>query len=309
MNSNSKIYIAGHKGMVGSAIWKFLERSGFNNLVGFSSAEADLRDSSVVKNIFDTERPQFVFMAAAKVGGIVANNTYRGEFLLDNLLIQNNIIKYAHEYAVQKLLFLGSSCIYPKYCEQPIKEEYLLTGPLEYTNEPYAVAKIAGIKLCENFRSQYGSDFISVMPSNLYGIGDNYHPENSHVLPALIRKFHFARENDENQVELWGDGTPMREFLFSEDLAEACVFLMENYSDQAIINVGSGTDLSIADLAEYVMKIVGFSGEIKWNTEMPNGTPRKLLDVSRINDLGWKAKTDLNEGIMLAYQDFLARHI
>lgn len=307
MRKNDKIYVAGHKGMVGSAIVRALLQKGFTNLVYRTSGELDLRNQAAVEEFFKAEKPQFVFLAAAKVGGIVANNKYRAEFLYDNLQIVSNIIHSAYYNGVSKLLFLGSSCIYPKMASQPIKEEYLLTGPLEYTNEPYAIAKIAGIKLCETFRDQYGADFISVMPTNLYGINDNYHPENSHVLPALIRRFHEAKVSGLNEVVIWGSGSPRREFLFSDDLAEACLFLMETYSGKEIVNIGCGEDLTIKDLAELVKSVTGFEGKLLFDTSKPDGTPRKLLDVSKINALGWHYKTTLKEGMKIAYQDFLMK--
>lgn len=307
MRKNDKIYVAGHKGMVGSAIVRALLQKGFTNLVYRTSGELDLRNQAAVEEFFKAEKPQFVFLAAAKVGGIVANNKYRAEFLYDNLQIVSNIIHSAYYNGVSKLLFLGSSCIYPKMASQPIKEEYLLTGPLEYTNEPYAIAKIAGIKLCETFRDQYGADFISVMPTNLYGINDNYHPENSHVLPALIRRFHEAKVSGLNEVVIWGSGSPRREFLFSDDLAEACLFLMETYSGKEIVNIGCGEDLTIKELAELVKSVTGFEGKLLFDTSKPDGTPRKLLDVSKINALGWHYKTTLKEGMKIAYQDFLMK--
>lgn len=307
MNKTDKIYIAGHAGMVGSAIVNALTEKGFINLVCRSSKELDLRNQAAVENFFSEERPQYVFLAAAKVGGIVANNTYRADFLYDNLAIVSNIIHAAHKNAISKLLFLGSSCIYPKMAAQPIKEEYLLTGPLETTNEPYAIAKIAGIKLCETYREQYGSNFISVMPANLYGKNDNYHPQNSHVLPALIRRFHEAKEQGLSEVLIWGSGNPLREFLFADDLADACIFLMENYNEKEIINIGSGLDISIKGLAEMIGEITGFTGSLVFDTTKPDGTPRKLLDVTKLNNLGWHYKTKLREGIAIAYQDFLQK--
>jgi len=305
MNKGSKIYIAGHRGMVGSAIMRHLEMLGFNNIIVRRSSDLDLRDQSAVNSFFETEKPEFVFLAAAKVGGIIANNTYRAEFLYDNLIMEANVIEAAYRFSVNKLMFLGSSCIYPKMAPQPLKEESLLSGFLEQTNEPYAIAKIAGIKLCEAYRDQYGCNFISVMPTNLYGIGDNYHPDNSHVLPALIRRFHEAKEAKAKEVVLWGTGSPMREFLFADDLAEACVFLMQNYNEKQFINIGTGIDLTIKDLAHLVKEIIGFEGEIVLDTTKPDGTPRKLMDVSRLHDLGWKHKTELKDGIRLAYYDFL----
>lgn len=305
MEITSKIYIAGHRGMVGGAIRRHLERNGYTNLVLRTSSELDLRNQQAVDEFFAAERPEYVFLAAAKVGGIIANNTYRADFIYDNLIMETNVIHAAHHYNVKKLLFLGSSCIYPKMAPQPLKEEYLLTGPLEVTNEPYAIAKIAGIKLCEAYRDQYNRDFISVMPTNLYGIGDNYHPENSHVLPALIRRFHEAKEENKPSVTLWGSGTPKREFLYADDLAEACVYLMDKYSERMLINVGTGEDLTIRELAEVIMHIVGYKGELQFDTSKPDGTPRKLMDVSKLHKLGWKHQTTLKEGIKKAYQDFL----
>ncbi len=307
MNLNSAVYIAGHRGMVGSAIWRALESRGYNNLIGKRSNDLDLRNQEQVIQFFKEEQPEYVFLAAAKVGGIHANNVYRADFLYDNLMIQNNVIKAAADHGVKKLMFLGSSCIYPKMAPQPLKEEYLLTGLLEHTNEPYAIAKIAGIKLCENYRDQYDKDFISVMPTNLYGIGDNYHPENSHVLPALIRKFHEAKVEAKDHVEVWGTGSPKREFLFSDDLAEACVHLMENYSDKGFVNIGTGHDITIKELALTIKEIVGFDGELKWDTSKPDGTPRKLMNVDKLTELGWKYSTELVEGIKIAYQDFLSK--
>ena len=309
MKFDSKIYVAGHSGMVGSSIVRKLQSTGFDNIIVRRSKDLDLRNQSEVNNFFETEKPDYVFMAAAKVGGILANNKYRADFIYDNLAIALNIIHAAFKYQTKKMLFLGSSCIYPKHSPQPIKEEYLLTGPLETTNEPYAIAKIAGLKLCESYNSQYKTNFISVMPSNLYGIGDNYHPQNSHVLPALIRKFHEAKENGDKQVTVWGSGSPFREFLFADDLADACVFLMSTYNQNEPVNVGSGTDLTIKDLAELIKKITGFTGEIVFDTTRPDGTPKKLLDVSRIKDLGWNPVTPLEKGIRLAYKDFLEKNI
>ena len=307
MEKSAKIYIAGHRGMVGSAIHRKLESEGFTNIVTRRSNDLDLRNQSAVNDFFEKEQPEYVFLAAAKVGGIVANNTFRADFLYDNLQIQNNVIYYSYKFGVKKLMFLGSSCIYPKHAPQPLKEEYLLTGTLEPTNEPYAIAKIAGIKMCESYRSQYGCNFISVMPTNLYGINDNYHPEHSHVLPALIRRFHEAKVNKLNAVEIWGTGTPLREFLFSDDLADACYFLMQNYNESEFLNIGTGKDLSIKDLAELVKQIIGYEGEITFNTSKPDGTPRKLMDVSKLHELGWKHKIELAEGIKLAYNDFLEK--
>ncbi|WP_426292420.1 GDP-L-fucose synthase [Dyadobacter endophyticus] len=307
MEKSAKIYIAGHRGMVGSAILRKLESEGFNNIVTRTSSELDLRNQAEVRAFFDAERPEYIFLAAAKVGGIMANNIYRAEFLNDNLLIQNNVIDSAYRTDAKKLMFLGSSCIYPKLAPQPLREDSLLTGPLEPTNEPYAIAKIAGIKMCEAYRSQYGSNFISVMPTNLYGPNDNYDLNNSHVLPAMIRKFHEAKEEGKPFVELWGTGSPLREFLHADDLAAACYFLMQNYNEAGFLNVGVGSDVTIKHLAEMIRKVVGFEGEIKWNTDKPDGTPRKLMDVSKLHALGWKHTIDLEEGITRTYQDFLEK--
>jgi len=303
MNKEAKIYIAGYKGMVGSAIYRLLEGRGYTNLVVRSSSQLDLREQEQVRAFFAAEKPEFVFMAAAKVGGIVANNTYRAEFLYDNLMMQNNVIHESYRHGVKKLLFLASSCIYPKLAPQPLKEEYLLTGPLEETNEPYAIAKIAGVKLCENYNRQYGCNFISVMPTNLYGPNDNYDLKNSHVLPALLRKFHEAKEDGSPYVEVWGSGTPKREFLHVDDLASACVHLMDTYNGNVSVNVGTGTDLSIEELAVLIKKIVGYKGEVKWDRTKPDGTPRKLLDVSLIHSLGWKHRITLEEGIQRVYSE------
>jgi len=308
LEKEAKIYVAGHRGMVGSAIVRELQNKGYHNIVTKTSKELDLRSQDAVRSFYETEKPQYVFVAAAKVGGIHANNVYRAEFLYDNLMIQNNLIHFAYESGVKKLLFLGSSCIYPKLAEQPLKEDYLLSGYLESTNEPYAIAKITGIKMCEAYRDQYGCNFISAMPTNLYGPNDNYHPENSHVLPALIRKFHEAKVSSTGQVEIWGDGTPMREFLYADDLANALVYLMENYNEKQFVNVGFGSDVTIKELAETVAKVVGFDGGMKYDSNKPNGTPRKLMDSSRLFSTGWKPKTNLEEGIRLAYQDFLNRY-
>jgi GDP-L-fucose synthase len=291
--------------MVGSAIVRKLQSVGYTNLLLKTSAELDLRDQVKVAEFFATEKPDYVFLAAAKVGGIVANNTYRADFLYENLAIQNNIIHASFVNKVKKLQFLGSSCIYPKLAPQPLKESYLLSGYLEETNEPYAIAKIAGIKMCEAYRAQYGCDFISVMPTNLYGPNDNYDLENSHVLPAMIRKFQEAKERGDASLTLWGSGAPMREFLHADDLAEACVYLMETYSDSDLVNIGTGVDVTIKELAETVKEIVGFTGTIQWDPTRPDGTPRKLMDVSKLHSLGWKHKIELKEGISLAYQDFL----
>lgn len=307
MEKSAKIYIAGHRGMVGSAILRKLESEGFDNIITRTSSELDLRNQADVRAFFETERPEYIFLAAAKVGGIMANNIYRAEFLNDNLLIQNNVIDSAYRTDAKKLMFLGSSCIYPKLAPQPLHEDSLLTGLLEPTNEPYAIAKIAGIKMCEAYRSQYGSNFISVMPTNLYGPNDNYDLNNSHVLPAMIRKFHEAKEEGKAFVELWGTGSPLREFLHADDLAAACYFLMQNYNEAGFLNVGVGSDVTIKHLAEMIRKVVGFEGQIKWNTDKPDGTPRKLMDVSKLHALGWKHTIDLEEGITRTYQDFLEK--
>ena len=309
MERNAKIYIAGHRGMVGSAITRKLHGEGFNNLVTRTSSELDLRNQHAVTAFFEQEKPDYVFLAAAKVGGIVANNTYRAEFLYDNLQIQNNIIHSSHLSGVKKLMFLGSSCIYPKLAPQPLHEDALLTGLLEPTNEPYAIAKIAGIKMCDAYRAQYGCDYISVMPTNLYGYNDNYHPQNSHVLPALIRRFHEAKEQGAAEVVIWGSGSPLREFLFADDLAEACYYLMQNFSEAGFINIGSGKEITIKDLALLIKDIVGYGGELTFDATKPDGTPRKLMDVSKLAALGWTYKTELAEGIELAYQDFLVKHV
>lgn len=305
MQVSDKIYVAGHRGMVGGALVRKLNEFGYNNIVTRSSKELDLRNQDAVNSFFREEQPQFVFLAAAKVGGILANNIYRAEFLYDNLMIEANIIHEAWKNKIEKLMFLGSSCIYPKLAPQPLQEDSLLTGLLEQTNEPYAIAKIAGIKLCEAYRAQYGANFISVMPTNLYGIGDNYHPENSHVLPALIRKFHDAKIKGDASVIVWGTGTPKREFLYADDLAAACVFLMNTYDGKDFLNIGTGTDLTIKALAEIVKEIVEFKGELVFDSSKPDGTPRKLMDVSKLSELGWKYSVELNEGILLAYNDFL----
>lgn len=294
--------------MVGSAIVRRLRLEGFENLILATSSEVDLRDQQAVCDLFDKEKPEYVFLAAAKVGGIVANNTFRAEFLHDNLAIQNHVIHQSYLHNVKKLMFLGSSCIYPKVAPQPLKEEYLLTGPLEPTNEPYAIAKIAGIKMCEAYRDQYGCNFISVMPTNLYGPNDNYHPEHSHVLPALIRRFHEAKVQGQKNVIIWGSGTPRREFLYADDLAEACVFLMEHYDGREFVNVGTGEDLSIAELALLIKSVVEYEGEISFDPSKPDGTPRKLMDTSRIEAIGWKYSTLLEEGIRKSYADFLTQY-
>ena len=307
MEKNAKIYVAGHRGMVGSAIFRKLKAEGYTNLVIRNSQELDLRNQQAVADFFAAEKPDYVFLAAAKVGGIVANNTYRADFLYENLAIQNNVIHQAYLQGAKKLLFLGSSCIYPKFAPQPLKEDYLLTGLLEPTNEPYAIAKIAGIKLCDAYRDQYGCNFISVMPTNLYGYNDNYHPENSHVLPALIRKFHEAKTSGSASVTIWGTGSPLREFLFADDLADACYFLMQEYNEAGLVNIGTGNDLSIKDLALLIKEVVGFTGDLVFDTSKPDGTPRKLLDVSKLHKLGWKHRIALQEGLALAYQDFLKK--
>ncbi|MEO8795785.1 MAG: GDP-L-fucose synthase [Daejeonella sp.] len=305
MEKKSKIYIAGHRGMVGSAIYRKLQNEGFTNLVTRTSSELDLRNQQQVTEFFETEKPEYVFLAAAKVGGIVANNTYRADFLYENLAIQNNVIHNAYLTGVKKLMFLGSSCIYPKLAPQPLKEEYLLTGLLEPTNEPYAIAKIAGIKMCDAYRDQYNCNFISVMPTNLYGYNDNYHPQNSHVLPALIRKFHEAKRDGSDSVTVWGSGTPKREFLFADDLADACFYLMQNYDEPNLINIGTGEDVTIKELALTIQKVVGFEGDLVFDSTKPDGTPRKLMDVSKLHSKGWKHTIELEDGIKLAYQDFL----
>ena len=303
MDKSSKIYIAGHRGMVGSSILRALQSNGFCNFLLKTSSELDLRNQQVVANFFASEKPEYVFLAAAKVGGIVANNTYRADFIYENVMIQSNVIHHSYLNGVKKLLFLGSSCIYPKLASQPLKEEYLLTGLLEDTNEPYAIAKIAGIKMCDAFRAQYGCNFISVMPTNLYGPNDNYDLSNSHVLPALLRKFITAQRNGESSVTIWGTGAPKREFLHADDLASACLYLMENYDESGLVNIGVGEDISIIDLARLVKKIVGFEGEILTDTTKPDGTPRKLMDVSKLADLGWRSSITLEEGIRKVYNE------
>ena len=304
MNKNAKTYIAGHRGMVGSAIQRKLEKEGYTNLLTADSKQLDLRSQAETEAFFYKEKPDYVFVAAAKVGGIVANNTYRAEFLYDNLMIEANVIHAAWKFGVEKLMFLGSSCIYPKLAPQPLKEEYLLTGLLEPTNEPYAIAKIAGIKLCDAYRAQYGCNFVSVMPTNLYGPNDNYHPQNSHVLPAMIRRFHEARQEGLQSVSIWGTGTPLREFLHTDDLADACFFLMQHYNEPGFVNIGTGVDLSILELAELVAKITGYEGQILTDPSKPDGTPRKLMDVSKLNGMGWKAKIGLEEGIRSVYDSW-----
>lgn len=305
MNKKSKIYVAGHKGLVGSAILRRLEQEGFHNIVYRDFEDLDLRKFESTKKFFEKEMPEYVFLAAAKVGGIIANKRFKADFIYENLQIQNNVIFNAYKSGVKKLLFLGSSCIYPKLCPQPIKEEYLLSGKLESTNDAYAVAKIAGIKMCQSFNEQYSTNFISAMPTNLYGINDNFNLESSHVLPALIRKFHEAKVNGLKEVILWGTGSPKREFLFVDDLAEGLIFLMNNYDGSDIINIGMGKDLSIKELAEMIADVVGFSGDLVWDTDKPDGTPRKLLDISKIEKLGWRYKTVLKDGLIITYEWFL----
>jgi GDP-L-fucose synthase len=305
MNKDSKIYVAGHLGMVGSAIVRKLKELGYTNIVTKSRKELDLTNQFQVNHFFHFEKPEYVFLAAAKVGGIKANNDFRGDFIYQNIMIQSNIIKASYDNKVNKLLFLGSSCIYPKFSQQPIKEEYLLTGLLETSNDAYAIAKIAGIKMCQDFNKQYGTNYISLMPTNLYGPNDNYDLNNSHVLPALIRKFHEAKVENKEMVEIWGTGTPKREFLYVDDLADACVYLMNSYSGSDIINIGTGQDVTIAELAVSIKNIVGFEGDIYFNTDMPDGTPRKLLDVSKLESIGWTYKTSLKDGIEKTYKDYV----
>ena len=304
MDKKDKVYVAGHRGMVGSAIVRKLQAEGHTSIVTRTSKEMDLIDQQAVRDFFAQEKPAYVYLAAAKVGGIHANNVYRAQFLYENLMIESNIIHAAYENGVKKLLFLGSSCIYPKMAPQPLKEESLLTGLLEQTNEPYAIAKIAGIKLAESYRRQYGCNYISAMPTNLYGPNDNYDLNNSHVLPALIRKFHTAKVTGAPSVEVWGTGSPMREFLHVDDLADACYFLMGNYDEELFLNIGTGEDLTIKALAEMIKEVVGYTGELKWNTEKPDGTPRKLMDVGRLHNLGWKHRIGLREGITAVYAEF-----
>ncbi len=304
MDTSAKIYVAGHRGMVGSAIVRSLQAGGYNNIVVRTSAELDLKNQAQVNDFFSTEKPDHVFLAAAKVGGILANNTYRADFLYDNMMIEANIINAAYVHEVKKLLFLGSSCIYPRLAQQPLKEEYLLTGLLEETNEPYAIAKIAGIKLCEAYRDQYGCNFISAMPTNLYGQGDNYHLQHSHVIPALLRKFHHAKQNKQPFTEIWGSGTPLREFMFVDDLASACLFLMNEYDGKLFVNIGTGEEITIKDLAYLVKDVVGFEGDIVFDSSKPDGTPRKLMDSSRLHSMGWKHKTSLRDGLAAAYGFF-----
>jgi len=308
MNKDSKIYIAGHRGMVGSAIHKKLLSLGYTNIITRTSSELDLRVQEPVNEFFETERPDHVFLAAAKVGGIMANNLYRADFLYENLMIQSNVIHSAFATRVSKLMFLGSSCIYPKLAPQPMKEEYLLTGLLEHTNEPYSIAKIAGIKMCDAYRAQYGCNFISVMPTNLYGPNDNYDLQNAHVLPTLIRKFHEAKQNGDPAVTIWGTGTPMREFLHADDLASACVYLMENYNEEGLVNIGTGVDVTITELAMFIKEIVGYEGTLVYDHTKPDGTPRKLMDVSKLTNLGWKYSIDLKAGLKRVYDDYLNTH-
>lgn len=309
MNKEAKIFVAGHRGMVGSAMVRRLERAGFNNIITRTSSQLNLTNQAAVADFFAAEKPEYVVLAAAKVGGIMANNTYRGQFIYENLMIQNNVIHQSYVNGVKKLLFLGSSCIYPKMAPQPLKEDYLLTGTLEHTNEPYAVAKIAGIKMCEAYRTQYGCNFISAMPTNLYGPNDNYDLHNSHVLPALIRKFHTAKVNQDKSVVIWGTGTPRREFLHVDDLADACYYLLEHYDGEQLVNVGSGVDVTIFELANLVKQIVGFNGEIELDPSKPDGTPRKLMDVSKLEKVGWKYKISLEEGISSVYKEVLEKKI
>jgi GDP-L-fucose synthase len=308
MEKNAKIYVAGHRGMVGSALVRRLQQDGYTNIITRTSAELDLRNQQAVAEFFATEKPEYVFLAAAKVGGIVANNTYRADFIYENLMIEANVIHESYVNEVTKLMFLGSSCIYPKMAPQPLKEDYLLTGLLEETNEPYAVAKITGIKMCDAYRAQYGCNFISVMPTNLYGPNDNYDLNNSHVLPALIRKFHEAKQKGDPTVTIWGSGKPLREFLHADDLADACVYLMENYNEPGLVNIGVGDDISIKDLALLVKKIVGYEGEIVHDTSRPDGTPRKLMDVSKLHGFGWHHTIELEDGIKGVYEEFAAVH-
>jgi GDP-L-fucose synthase len=308
MNKDSKIYVAGHRGLVGSAIVRELNKKGYINIIGKTHKELDLMDALAVENFFKDEKPEYVFLAAAKVGGIYANSTYPADFIYENLQIQNNVIGNAYKYGVKKLMFLGSSCIYPKMCPQPIKEEYLLSGYLEETNEAYALAKISGLKMCQYFNKQYGTNFISVMPTNLYGPYDNFHPEHSHVMPALIRRFHEAKVNGAKEVVVWGSGAPLREFLYSEDMADACIYLMENYEGNDFFNIGIGKEITIKGLAELIKEVVGYEGEIVWDSSKPDGTPRKLLDVSRLESQGWKYKMELKDGVKEAYEWYLENY-
>jgi GDP-L-fucose synthase len=303
MEKKSKIFVAGHRGMVGSAIVKDLENQGYTNIIYKTSSELNLINQQAVASFFESEKPEYVFLAAAKVGGIIANNTYRADFIYENILIQSNVIHQSYLNNVKKLLFLGSTCIYPKLAPQPLKEDYLLTGLLEETNEPYAIAKIAGIKMCDAYRAQYGCNFISVMPTNLYGFNDNYDLQNSHVLPALLRKFHEAKINNQTQVEVWGTGEPLREFLHASDMANACVYLMQNYNDEGFVNIGTGNEISIKELAFLIKKIVGFQGTIVFDSSKPSGTPRKLTDITKLTNLGWNYKIELEEGIRNVYQE------
>jgi GDP-L-fucose synthase len=307
MNKEAKIYIAGHRGMVGSAIHRKLTSLGYSNIVTRTSAELDLRIQERVNEFFEAERPAYVFLAAAKVGGILANNTYRADFIYENIMIQSNIIHSSYATGVKKLMFLGSSCIYPKLAPQPLKEDYLLTGLLEPTNEPYAIAKIAGIKMCDAYRSQYGCDFISVMPTNLYGPNDNYDLQNAHVLPSLVRKFHEAKINNAPEVSIWGSGSPKREFLHADDLADACVFLMDTYSNEGLVNIGTGEEISITDLGLMIKEVVGYEGGIVYDASKPDGTPRKLMDVSKLSKLGWNYSIPLKQGLEMVYQDYQSR--
>lgn len=303
MEKNAKIYVAGHRGMVGSALLRRLSKDGYTNVVTRTSGELDLRDQQAVSDFFKIEKPDYVILAAARVGGIVANNTFRAEFIYDNLMIQNNVIHQSYLNKVKKLLFLGSSCIYPKLAPQPLKEDYLLTGPLEHTNEPYAVAKIAGLKMCEAYRDQYNCNYISVMPTNMYGPNDNYDLQTAHVLPSLLRRFHEAKQNGDESVTLWGTGSPFREFMHVDDLADACMFLIAHYNEAKPVNIGVGVDIRIRDLAEMIKSITGYTGTINWDTSKPDGTPRKLMDVTRITDAGWKASIPLDEGVSRVYTD------
>lgn len=303
MQLNSKIYVAGHRGMVGSAIVKDLQEKGYTNIVTRTSTELNLIDQKAVSDFFELEKPEYVFLAAAKVGGIVANNIYKADFIYQNILIQSNVIHQSYKMGVKKLLFLGSTCIYPKLAPQPLKEEYLLTGILEETNEPYAIAKIAGIKMCDAYRDQYDCNFISVMPTNLYGFNDNYDLQNSHVLPALLRKFHEAKENNAKEVIVWGTGNPLREFLHASDMANACVYLMQHYNDKGFVNIGTGIEITIKDLAYLIKEITGFAGDVVFDTSKPDGTPRKLTDTTKLNSLGWKHSIELREGILKVYND------
>jgi len=308
MDKNSKIYVAGHNGLVGSAITRALIQLGYSNLILKNRSELDLLDPAVTAQFFSKEKPEYVFLAAAKVGGIMANLTYPADFIYENLTVQNNVIHNAYKNSVKKLLFLGSSCIYPKNCPQPMREDYLLSSDLEPSNKPYSISKISGIILCQSYNKQYGTNFISVMPTNLYGPSDKYDLNNSHVIPAMIIKFHRAKKNDENEVVMWGTGSPKREFLYSDDLAQACIYLMNGYDDSEIVNIGTGKDISIKELAELIKKIVGFNGEIKWDTTKPDGVPKKLLDVTKLNNLGWNYSIELEQGLKVAY-DWYVKNI